>query len=80
MYTDVKYEGLYSYQSKDMADVKVFVDKETNKWTGQELHALDLSMPGHNKPYRATSGPYGFYLFLPIYPKWFFFVFILSLF
>ena len=29
-YTHVKYEGLNSYQSKDMANVNVFVDKQTD--------------------------------------------------
>ena len=37
------------YPSKDMANVKVFADKETNKQTGQKLYALDLSMRGHKK-------------------------------
>ena len=35
----MKYEGLDSYQSKDMANVKVFADKQTNwemdKWMGK---------------------------------------------
>ena len=30
----VRYEGPKSYQSKDMANVKVFVDKHTDKRTG----------------------------------------------
>ena len=29
--THVKYEGLKSYQEKDMANVKVFADKESNR-------------------------------------------------
>ena len=29
-YTHVEYEGTTSFQSKDMANVKVFVDKETD--------------------------------------------------
>ena len=32
-YTHMKYEGPSSYQSKDMANVKVFADKQTNKRT-----------------------------------------------
>ena len=31
-YTHVKYEGPNFFQSKDMANVKVFADKQTNKW------------------------------------------------
>ena len=50
-YSHVKYEGPNSYQSKDMASVKVFVDKRTDKWTNgrtaQKLYAPDLSMRGH---------------------------------
>ena len=46
-YTRVKYEGPNSYQSKDMANVKVFAGKQTDKWTGQKLYAPDLSMQGH---------------------------------
>ena len=40
--THVKYEGPYSYQSKDMANVKVFA----NKGTRQKPYAPDLSMQG----------------------------------
>ena len=29
----MKYEGPNFYQSKDMANVKVFADKQTDKWT-----------------------------------------------
>ena len=36
------------YQSKDMANVKVFADKQTDKRTGQKLYSPDLSMRGHN--------------------------------
>ena len=32
-YTHVKFEILNSYKSKDIANVKVFVDKETDKRT-----------------------------------------------
>ena len=32
-HTHVKYEGPKSYQSKDMANVKVFADKQTDKMT-----------------------------------------------
>ena len=48
-YTHVKYEGPNSYQTKDMANVKVFADKETDKRTGQKLLASYLSMQGHKK-------------------------------
>ena len=49
----MKYEGHMSYQSKDMANVKVFTDKQnrqTNDQTkGQKLYAPDLLMYGHKK-------------------------------
>ena len=32
-----------------MANIKVFADKETDKWTGKKLIAPDLSMPGIKK-------------------------------
>ena len=35
------------YQSKDMANIKVFADKETDRQMGQKLYAPDLSMQGH---------------------------------
>ena len=48
----MKYEGPNSYQSKDMANVKVFADKDTDKQTGQKAtYATDLSMWGHNKTF-----------------------------
>ena len=45
----MKYEGPKSYQSKDMANVKVFEYKPTEAQTrtGQKLHAPDQSMQGH---------------------------------
>ena len=46
-FTHVKYEGRKSYQLKDMANVKVFADKQTDKQMGQQLYALDLSMQRH---------------------------------
>ena len=33
-----------------MANVKVFADKQTDKWTGQKLYASNLLMQGHKKP------------------------------
>ena len=33
----MKYEGLKSYQSKDMANVKVFADKQVDKWTHRQM-------------------------------------------
>ena len=42
----MKYEVPNSYQSKDMADVKVFVDKQMDEQTGQLLYAPNLSMRG----------------------------------
>ena len=57
-YTHVKYEAPNSYQLKDMTNVKVLADKQTDKRlnktngqkderTGQKRYALDLSMRGH---------------------------------
>jgi hypothetical protein len=40
----MKYESPITYQSKDMANVKVFADRQTNRWTGQKLYAPDLSL------------------------------------
>jgi hypothetical protein len=39
----MKYESPITYHSKDMANVKVFADRQTDKqtdrWTGQKLYA-----------------------------------------
>jgi hypothetical protein len=43
----MKYESLITYHSKDMTNVKVFADRQTNRQTGQKLYALDLSIRGH---------------------------------
>jgi hypothetical protein len=32
-----------------MANVKVFADRQTDRWTGQKLYAPDLSIRGHKK-------------------------------
>ena len=49
----MKYESLITYHSKDMANVKVFADRQTDKQTdrrtGQKLYAPDLSIRGHKK-------------------------------
>ena len=46
----MKYEGPNSYQSKDMANVTVFADKQTDRQTDdQKLFAPHLSMRGHKK-------------------------------
>ena len=50
----MKYEGPKSYQSKDMTKVKVFVDKQTDKWTGQKLYAPNLLMRGHKNAHYST--------------------------
>jgi hypothetical protein len=42
----MKYESLIICHSKDMANVKVFKDKQ-NRRTGQKLNAPDLSIQGH---------------------------------
>ena len=34
----MKYEGPNSYQSKNMANVKAFVDRQMDKQTGQKLY------------------------------------------
>ena len=36
-YTHVKYEGPKAYQSKDMANVKVFAEKKTDKCTERQM-------------------------------------------
>ena len=50
-YTHVKYEGSNSYQSKDMANVKVFpdnqMDKRMDRQMGQKLYALIYRCGGH---------------------------------
>ena len=48
----VKHESSITYLSKAMANVKVSVDKPTDRWTnktGKKLYAPDLSMWGHKK-------------------------------
>jgi hypothetical protein len=45
----MKYESPITYHSKDMANVKVFADRQTNRPTGQKLYAPDLSIRGHKK-------------------------------
>ena len=45
----MKYVGLNYYRLKDMANVEVFADKESDKRTGQKLYGPNLSMMGHNK-------------------------------
>jgi hypothetical protein len=43
----MKYESPITYHSKDMANVKVFADKQTDRRTGQKLYVPDLSIQGH---------------------------------
>jgi hypothetical protein len=49
----MKYESPITYHSKDIANVKVFADRQTerqtNRRTGQKLYASDLSIRGHSK-------------------------------
>jgi hypothetical protein len=40
------YEIPITYNSKDMANAKVFADRQTDKRTGQNLYAPDLSIRG----------------------------------
>jgi hypothetical protein len=39
----------FNYHSKDMANVKVFADRQTDRQTGQKLYATDLLIRGHKK-------------------------------
>jgi hypothetical protein len=49
----MKYESPITCYSKDMANVKVFADRQTggqtDRRTGQKLYAPDLSIRGHKK-------------------------------
>jgi hypothetical protein len=49
--TYMKYESPITYHSNDMANVKVFADRQTDRWTGQKLYAPDLSIRRHKKQY-----------------------------
>jgi hypothetical protein len=40
----MKYESPITCHSKDMANVKVFADRQTDRRTGQKLYAPDLSI------------------------------------
>ena len=57
-YTHVKYECPNSYQSKDMANVKVLVDKQRNRQRDiQKLFVPDLSKLGHEMPFEGNKPP-----------------------
>jgi hypothetical protein len=43
----MKYESYITCHSKDMANVEVFADRQTNRRTGQTLCAPDLLIRGH---------------------------------
>jgi hypothetical protein len=43
------YEIPITYHSKDMANVKVFADRQTKRRTGQKLYALNRLIRGHKK-------------------------------
>ena len=47
----MKYESSITYHSKTMANVKLFVDRQT----GQKLYAPDLSMLGHKNAFLTLS-------------------------
>ena len=47
----MKYEGPNSYQTKDVANVKVFADKQMDKWMGQKLYAPIYQCEGINMNY-----------------------------
>jgi hypothetical protein len=34
----MKFESPITYHLKDMVNVKVFADRQTNRWTGQKLY------------------------------------------
>jgi hypothetical protein len=43
----MKYKSPLTCHLKDMANVKVFEDRQTDRRTGQKLYAPDLSIRGH---------------------------------
>jgi hypothetical protein len=45
----MKYESPTTCHSKDMANVKVFADRQTDGPVGQKLYAPKLSIRGHKK-------------------------------
>ena len=47
----MKYESTNSYQSKDMADVQVFADKQTDR---PKTTFPDLSMRGHKNHFKGS--------------------------
>jgi hypothetical protein len=47
--THMKYESPITCHSKDMANIEVFADRQTDRRTGQKLYAPDLSIRGHKK-------------------------------
>jgi hypothetical protein len=50
----MKYESPITYHSKNIANVKVFADRQTNIKTDRpKLYAPDLSILGHNKCFNA---------------------------
>ena len=68
----MKYEGLNSYQSKDMANLKVFVDKQTNgQAKNYMLHHLSMWGGGGIKKGKCWLTPSS--LFPKMFSKGFFF-------
>jgi hypothetical protein len=62
----MKYESPVTYHSKDMANVKIFADRQT----GQKLYAPNLSIRGHkNISYQVKLLP-------PNFRHWLFVTFI----
>jgi hypothetical protein len=45
----MEYESPITCHSKDMTNVKVFADRQTDRQTGQKLYAPDFSIRGHKK-------------------------------
>jgi hypothetical protein len=50
----MKYESPITCHSKDMTNVKVFADRQTDGRTGQKLYAPDLSIQGHKNSFIKT--------------------------
>jgi hypothetical protein len=58
----MKYESRITYHSKDMTNVKVFADRQTNRRTGQKLYAPDLSIQGYKRKKKKYQNIHIFYL------------------
>ena len=52
----MKYEGPNTYQTRDMANVKVFANKETEKRTSQKRYAPIYRCRGIKKSFETEMG------------------------